>query len=231
MSLKVIGAGPGRTGTLSLKTALEQLGYGPCHHMKSCIESSQQTQWFLDAANGLSVDWRQVFERYEAAVDWPSAAYYRELMQTFPEAVVIFSNRSPDTWYESVASTIFRVVPNLPRWLRWLVPHIDRWGTMVKKTIWDNEFGGQFEDREMAIEFFNDRLAEVKTLVPPERLLVHSAAEGWGPICEFLGVDKPTTAYPYINDASRLQRAVRVLQLLNYAPAAVLALLVFGIIV
>ena len=231
MSLKVIGAGPGRTGTLSLKTALEQLGYGPCHHMKSCIESSQQTQWFLDAANGLSVDWRQVFERYEAAVDWPSAAYYRELMQTFPEAVVIFSNRSADTWYESVASTIFRVVPNLPRWLRWLVPHIDRWGTMVKKTIWDNEFGGQFEDREMAIEFFNDRLAEVKTLVPPERLLVHSAAEGWGPICEFLGVDKPTTAYPYINDASRLQRAVRVLQLLNYAPAAVLALLVFGIIV
>ena len=231
MSLKVIGAGPGRTGTLSLKTALEQLGYGPCHHMKSCIESSQQTQWFLDAANGLSVDWRQVFEGYEAAVDWPSAAYYRELMQTFPEAVVIFSNRSPDTWYESVASTIFRVVPNLPRWLRWLVPHIDRWGTMVKKTIWDNEFGGQFEDREMAIEFFNDRLAEVKTLVPPERLLVHSAAEGWGPICEFLGVDKPTTAYPYINDASRLQRAVRVLQLLNYAPAAVLALLVFGIIV
>ncbi len=231
MSLKVIGAGPGRTGTLSLKTALEQLGYGPCHHMKSCIESSQQTQWFLDAANGLSVDWRQVFECYEAAVDWPSAAYYRELMQTFPEAVVIFSNRSPDTWYESVASTIFRVVPNLPRWLRWLVPHIDRWGTMVKKTIWDNEFGGQFEDREMAIEFFNDRLAEVKTLVPPERLLVHSAAEGWGPICEFLGVDKPTTAYPYINDASRLQRAVRVLQLLNYAPAAVLALLVFGIIV
>ncbi len=231
MSLKVIGAGPGRTGTLSLKTALEQLGYGPCHHMKSCIESSQQTQWFLDAANGLSVDWRQVFERYEAAVDWPSAAYYRELMQTFPEAVVIFSNRSPDTWYESVASTIFRVVPNLPRWLRWLVPHIDRWGTMVKKTIWDNEFGGQFEDRDMAIEFFNDRLAEVKTLVPPERLLVHSAAEGWGPICEFLGVDKPTTAYPYINDASRLQRAVRVLQLLNYAPAAVLALLVFGIIV
>ena len=231
MSLKVIGAGPGRTGTLSLKTALEQLGYGPCHHMKSCIESSQQTQWFLDAANGLSVDWRQVFERYEAAVDWPSAAYYRELMQTFPEAVVIFSNRSPDTWYESVASTIFRVVPNLPRWLRWLVPHIDRWGTMVKKTNWDNEFGGQFEDRDMAIEFFNDRLAEVKTLVPPERLLVHSAAEGWGPICEFLGVDKPTAAYPYINDASRLQRAVRVLQLLNYAPAAVLALLVFGIIV
>ena len=118
MSLKDISAGPGRTGTLSLKTALEQLGDGPCHHMKSCIESSQQTQWFLDAANGLSVDWRQVFEGYEAAVDWPSAAYYRALMQAFPAAVVIFSNRSPDTWYERVASTIFNVVPNLPRCLR-----------------------------------------------------------------------------------------------------------------
>ena len=229
MSLQVIGAGPGRTGTLSLMTALEQLGYGPCHHMKACIESSQQTQYFLDAASGRTVNWPEVFAGYRAAVDWPSAAYYKELMQAFPDAVVIFSNRSPETWYDSVASTIYRMVPNLPRWLRWLVPHIDRWGTMVDKTIWQNEFGGQFEDRDAAIKFFNDRLAEVQAVVPAERLLIHSAAEGWGPICEFLGVDQPATDYPYVNDSSRLKRVVRVLQFLKYASLAAVTLLLFGI--
>ena len=33
MALKVVGAGFGRTGTLSLKTALERIGFGPCYHM------------------------------------------------------------------------------------------------------------------------------------------------------------------------------------------------------
>ncbi len=111
MPLKIIGAGPGRTGTLSLKTALEHLGYAPCHHMKSCFEGRQQTRWFLQAAQGESVDWQQVFDGFEAAVDWPAAAYYKELMQVFPEAKVIFSDRAPEAWYDSVATTIFQVLP------------------------------------------------------------------------------------------------------------------------
>ena len=69
MTLKIIGAAPGRTGTVSLMEALEHLGFGPCHHMKACIENTQQTKWFLDAANGVPVDWHEVFEGYQAAVD------------------------------------------------------------------------------------------------------------------------------------------------------------------
>jgi len=221
MSLKIIGAAPGRTGTVSLMTALEHLGYGPCHHMKACIESPQQTKWFLEVANGQDVDWHEVFEHYNAAVDWPAAAYYKNLLEAFPDALVIFSDRPAEAWYDSVASTIYQIVPSLPNWLRTLVPHLDRWGQMVEKTIWQNELSGRFEDRVFAVAFFEDRLAEVRRVVPAEQLLVHSAKEGWAPLCRFLDVEIPSIPYPHANEGARIQRVVKVLKTLNYLPHAV----------
>lgn len=222
MSLKIIGAGPGRTGTLSLKTALEQLGYAPCHHMKSCFEGRQQTRWFLQAAQGESVDWQQVFDGFEAAVDWPAAAYYKELMQVFPEAKVIFSDRAPEDWYDSVATTIFRVLPNIPSWLRRVVPHVDRVALMVEKTVWQNELNGQFTNREAMLAFFERRRDEVKAHVPADQLLIHSASEGWEPLCNFLGVEVPNRPYPWVNEGARIRRGVRVLKALAYLPRALL---------
>ena len=222
MSLKIIGAGPGRTGTLSLKTALEHLGYAPCHHMKSCFEGRQQTRWFLQAAQGGSVDWRQVFSGYEAAVDWPAAAYYQELLEVYPDAKVIFSDRSPEDWYESVASTIFRVLPAIPGWLRRTVPHIDRVALMVDKTVWKNELNDQFENRAAMLDFFERRRQEVIAAVPPQQLLIHSAAEGWGPLCAFLGVEVPSIPYPWVNEGARIRRGVRVLKALSYVPSVLL---------
>jgi len=230
MTLKIIGAAPGRTGTVSLMTALEHLGFGPCHHMKACIQNAQQTQWFLDAANGLPVDWQDVFEHYQAAVDWPASAYYQTLLQTFPDALVIFSDRPANAWYESVSNTIFRVVPSLPLWLRMLVPHIDRWGKMVDQTIWQNELSGQFEDQAFALQFFNDRLAEVRQVVPPQQLLVHAATEGWAPLCKFLNVEIPDIPYPRTNEAARIQKALNVLKALNYLPHTVAAAITLTVI-
>lgn len=222
MSLKIIGAGPGRTGTLSLKTALEHLGYGPCHHMKSCFEGRQQTRWFLQAAQGDYVDWRQVFVGYEAAVDWPAAAYYQELLEVFPDAKVIFSDRSPEDWYESVASTIFRVLPAIPGWLRRTVPHINRVALMVDKTVWKNELNDQFENRAAMLDFFKRRRQEVIEAVPPQQLLIHSAAEGWGPLCAFLGVEVPSISYPWVNEGARIRRGVGVLKALSCVPSVLL---------
>ena len=221
MALKIIGAAPGRTGTVSLMTALEHLGFGPCHHMKACIENTQQTKWFLDVANGQPVNWNEVFEHYQAAVDWPASAYYKTLIEAFPDALVIFSDRPPEAWYDSVASTIYRGVPSIPKWLRRIVPHLDRWGQMVEQTIWQNELSGRFEDRTFAVQFFKDRLAEVRKVVPPEQLLVHSATEGWEPLCRFLDVEVPSIPYPRANEAARIQRAIKVLRALNYFPYAV----------
>ena len=218
MSLKIIGAGLGRTGTLSLKTALEQLGYAPCHHMQSCFEGRQQTRWFLQAAQGDSVDWRQVFNGYEAAVDWPAAAYYQDLLEAFPDAKVIFSDRAPEDWYESVATTIFRVVPAIPIWLRRSVPHINRVALMVDKTVWKNELNDQFESRAAMLNFFESRRQEVIARVPPQQLLIHSAVDGWEPLCAFLGVEVPSIPYPWVNEGARIRRGVRVLKTLAYVP-------------
>ena len=230
MTLKIIGAAPGRTGTVSLMTALEYLGYGPCHHMKACIENAQQTKWFLEAANGQPMDWHDVFEHYQAAVDWPASAYYKNLLETFPEALVIFSDRPAEAWYDSVASTIYQVVPSLPGWLRKLVPHLDRWGQMVEQTIWQNELSGRFQDRRFAVQFFKDRLAEVRDVVPPEQLLVHSVKEGWEPLCRFLNVKVPSIPYPRANEARRIQSAIKVLKAANYFPHVILIAVVISAI-
>ena len=222
MTLKVIGAGPGRTGTMSLKHALEHLGYGPCHHMSACFGSRQQTRWFLEAAEGKAVDWNSVFNDFQAAVDWPAAAYYSELLKTFPDARVVFSYRHPEEWYRSVSETIFNVASSIPAWVRFLFPHAERLALMIEKTIWQNELGGKFQDRGHALNFFEERLKQVKAAVPQEKLLVHAAADGWEPLCVFLEVDVPNIPYPRLNESAKIKRVIRILKVLNYLPFGIL---------
>jgi hypothetical protein len=95
MTLKVIGAGFGRTGTSSLKQALEDLGFGPCHHMTEVIAHPQQVPVWEAAMNGEPVEWEDVFHAYQSAVDWPSAAFYEPLMERYPDARVILTVRDP----------------------------------------------------------------------------------------------------------------------------------------
>ena len=228
MTLKVIGVGPGRTGTVSMMIALNQLGYAPCHHMQACLGSSEQSKWFLEAARGEQMDWQKVFDGYEAAVDWPAAAYYKELIEAFPDSKVIFTYRDPDAWYESVAKTIYQVVPSVLDWLRKVWPRVQQWSEMVNRTIWHGEFEGRFEDRDYAQGFMARRLAEVRDLVPEERLLVHTAAEGWAPLCDFLNVEVPDEPYPKANEAARIQGAVKALRALRHVPKLVIGVVVIS---
>ena len=147
MALKVIGAGFGRTGTLSLKSALEKLGFGPCHHMKEVIEHQDQTKWFHQASLGEQVNWREVFKKYQSAVDWPAAAYYQELANEFPDAKIVLGVRDVDAWYQSVSETIYTVVPNFPKWLRLILPRANKVMDMIDRTVWIGEFSGRFEDK------------------------------------------------------------------------------------
>ncbi len=197
--------------------------------MSACFGSKQQTRWFLEAAEGKAVDWNSVFSDFQAAVDWPAAAYYSELLKTFPEARVVFSYRHPEEWYQSVSETIFNVAPSIPKWVRFLFPHVDRLALMIEKTVWQNELGGKFQDREHALNFFEQRLKQVKAAVPQEKLFVHSAADGWGPLCAFLEVGVPDIPYPRLNESARIKRFNRILKLLNYLPIGIL--LAVGILI
>ena len=225
MPLKVIGAGFGRTGTNSLKVALEQLGFGPCHHMKEVGPSLEQIKWFDQASKGEVMDWDQVFEKFQAAVDWPSVTYYQELAAHFPDAKVILSVRDPEAWYDSARETIYAVSQSAPSWLRWLVPPINRLLDMVIRSIWDGQFQGRFDDREATIEVFNQHIIDVQKSIPAERLLVHSATEGWPPICKFLNVPVPDKPYPRVNEAKDIKRMVKILKALQWLPWAVIGAL------
>ena len=230
MGLKVIGAGFGRTGTNSLKVALEHLGYAPCHHMKEVFPSLEQINWFEQASRGDPVDWDKVFSKFEAAVDWPSVAYYQELAEHFPKAKIILSIRDAEAWHKSVSETIYAITKNVPTWLRFVAPPVDRIYTMIHRLIWDGTFSGKFENSEFAIDVFNKHIEDVKRMIPAERLLTHSASEGWEPLCNFLGEPLPDIPYPRVNEAKEIKRAVVVLKFLRWLPALVIVLLTLGLV-
>jgi Sulfotransferase domain len=219
--LKVIGAGFGRTGTLSLKTALERLGFGPCYHMIEVLKRPRDAAFWDEAADkaarGERVNWDRVFSDYEATVDWPGCAFYRELMEAYPDAKVILSVRDPQEWYESVRATFLRgrdtaaPKPSLRRTLvfkvlRWVAPPMRNLYLMQRKVIFERSFRGHWLERGDAIEAFEEHVKEVKEFVPPERLLVYEVALGWEPLCEFLGVEVPDEPFPHRNDAEEFRR-------------------------
>lgn len=197
MGLKVIGAGLGRTGTASLKVALEQLGIGRCHHMGEVLADPEQMPLWIDAADG-SPDWGRLLGGFTASVDYPSCSFWRELSEEYPDAKIILSTRDPASWFESVNATIMA-----PHFNDFIAP--TPWGRMVKRTIWDT-LDGRMGDREFMIDYFERRNAEIQRTVPSDRLLVFEVREGWGPLCDFLEVPVPETEFPRINTREETKR-------------------------
>ncbi len=231
MPLEVIGAGFGRTGTMSLKVALEELGFGPCYHMTEVFAHPEHVGSWEAAARGEPVDWDHLFHGYRASVDWPGAAFYKDLMERYPDAKVILTVRDPDRWYESARTTIFNIqrVASSPIFsmAALLVPRMRqmrRVAAMASDLAWNRMFDGGFEDRAYAIEVFGHWNEEVKRNVPPERLLVYEVKEGWGPLCEFLGVEAPADeAFPHLNDGEAFRKMIRRRTALAFAAVAAAA--------
>jgi hypothetical protein len=225
MGLRIIGAGFGRTGTLSLKVALEQLGFVKCHHMQEVVRSRAQVDAWYALSRGDAVDWDRVFEGFQAACDWPSSAYWEPLARQYPDALVILTVRDPQRWYESASTTIYQASSGIPGWITAISPRIRYLREMIFATIWNGVFGGRFEDREHALQVFREHTERVKRVVPPDRLLVFEAKEGWEPLCAFLGVPVPDGPYPHVNEAVSMKRAIVVLRVLRWLPLALVAAL------
>ncbi|SPT58672.1 MULTISPECIES: sulfotransferase family protein [Actinomadura] len=214
--MKVIGAGFGRTGTASLKAALEELGLGPCYHMSVVIAEPRRVRQWLDIGEGRSTGWDEVFAGFESALDWPAASYWRELAEHYPEAKVVLTVRDPERWYESVSTTIFaraleeRRLPLRRRIVRWLVarrsPDFALYPRMARATVHDRVFGGRIGDRDHVLGVYERHIAEVRNALPPERLLVFDVADGWKPLCAFLGVPVPDEPFPRSNERAEWHR-------------------------
>jgi hypothetical protein len=200
MALHLIGAGLGRTGTLSLKAALERVGYGPCYHMIEVLTAPERGRHWLEPGPGGSRDWDAIFAGYRATVDWPAAAFWRELVERYPDAKVLLSLRDADRWYESVMNTIH---PAMMRELPSDAPASLRdFRAMVYTLIVERTFGGRLEDRAHAKRVFEEHNQAVIDAVPASRLLVYRPGDGWAPLCRFLGVPVPDEDFPHLNDTA-----------------------------
>jgi hypothetical protein len=190
MTLRVVGAGLGRTGTHSLKLALERLLGAPCYHMIEVFQHPEHVPAWHAAAEGRMPDWNALLAGYAAAVDWPAAAFWPELSAAFPEALVILSVRDPQSWWESAHQTIFQAIPSRD-------PDSE-WFQMVKAML-THRFTSDIQNREACIAAFERNNARVREVIPPHRLLEWRASEGWEPLCAALGVPVPAEPFPRTN--------------------------------
>jgi len=195
MALSVIGAGFGRTGTLSLKHALERLGFGPCYHMAEVAANPHHVDLWRRTWRGEDV-WPEIFADYHAAVDWPAAAFWRRLMDYYPKARVVLSLRDGASWFQSASATIFR---SMREGLASNDPTLRERLLMAKEIIVDGTFDGDLTDRDAAIAAYDANVAAVRAAVAPERLVEVRAEHGWPPLCAALGVAVPDEAYPRVN--------------------------------
>jgi len=205
MGLSVIGAGFGRTGTLSLKGALEQLGFGPCHHMAEVFAHPETIPFWQQAASGAAVDWDQGLAGYRATVDWPAAYFWRELAEFYPDAKVLLSTRDVDAWYASFSNTILKLIAAKDEIT---VPPVRAAVEMGEPLVCTKVFGDRADDPDHAKAVFRDHEEEVRRSIPAERLLVFDVREGWEPLCAFLGVPVPDGPFPRLNDAEQFKALV-----------------------
>lgn len=195
MTMRVIGVGVGRTGTYSLKLAINQLGLGPCHHMEEVLHNqAEQVPLWAAAVDG-HTDWEAIYNGYESAVDWPTAGFFRELIAAFPSAKFVLTVRNPDSWVESFSQTIYKLVAggiDVPEAMQaWL----DMAAGVISKTGFPRGL-----DAPALKDAFNAHNDTVKASIPADQLLVYQVKDGWEPLCKFLGQPVPAGPFPRTND-------------------------------
>lgn len=193
--MHVIGVGVGRTGTYSLKLAIEQLGLGPCHHMEEVLHhQSEQVPLWAAAVSG-SPDWEAIYRGYESAVDWPTAGFYRELNEAYPSARFVLTVRDPRRWAGSFAETIHKLMSGRDEAPAEMQPWFAMAAPVLERTGFSTDL-----DLDGLQRAFLAHTEAVRAAIPRERLLVCEVKDGWEPLCEFLDVPVPDGPFPRTND-------------------------------
>ena len=187
MSISVIGAGFGRTGTASMKTALEYLDLGPCHHMKE-VTTPEQTAYWLAAAEGQTPGWDKILAGYRSCVDWPAAFFWRELSEYYPRAKILLTVRDSESWYKSMENTIFEVLRSNSADF-----------AVANQLIGERVFARRFNDKDYVISIYEQNIRDVQAAFSSDRLLTYELGSGWEPLCRFLGIPVPDIPFPHSN--------------------------------
>jgi hypothetical protein len=194
MALKVVGAGLGRTGTASLQAALEQLLDARCYHMLEVFGKPEVARTWSRAVDGDFPDWEEFLGDYRATVDWPAAAFWRELSDAYPDAIVLLSTRDADDWWQSASNTIFQAIqrdapPGTPL-------EVER--EMILNLL-HGRFTLNWDDADAAKAAFLRHNADVRANAPAGRLVEWHPGDGWGPLCAALELPEPDAPFPHLN--------------------------------
>ena len=228
--MKVFGAGFGRTGTMSLKFALEKLGIGPCYHMREVVSRPSHIKLWYDISRGEEYpNWNRLFSGFNSAVDFPVCLFYKQLINKFPDAKFILTLRDFDTWYKSTANTIYKVPTILPDWFERVVYPIRMFIVMQVNLIWVGLFKNNFTDRESTKLVYYEHIESVKKIIPTDKLLIYNVKEGWEPLCEFLNIDVPVNVpFPKVNDTDEILRNFAIIRAIPYF--LIFSMIVFSVI-
>lgn len=208
MSIKIIGAGLPRTGTNTLKDSLEKLGYVKTYHMKELLVNPDTLHYWKTLEQTGSTNWDELYNGFVATVDFPAYPWYKEHMKRFPDAKVILTVRPFENWYSSIQSTIWQAGPKnilekIVKLTKMLFnPRLKKVSMCVKfakRMIFKEHFQGKFEDKAFVEKMFHQYIADVKANVPADKLLVYEVSDGWGPLCNFLGVPEPSEPIAHLN--------------------------------
>ncbi len=208
MSIKFIGAGLPRTGTNTLKRALETLGYAKTYHMKELLNNPEKLSYWLSMESSGTMDYDTIYDGFVASVDFPCYPWYKEHMEKYPEAKVILTTRPFDKWYKSLESTIWTAGPQtLPEKLRMMsklifdsrLRKVIGCVKLAKRQIFEVSMQNRFGDIDFARKMWEAHHEDVKKHVPAEKLLIYEVKDGWGPLCDFLGVPEPSEPLPHLN--------------------------------
>lgn len=196
MTIQILGAGLGRTGTFSLKIALEELGFGPCHHMSEVGENAEHVALWNKVEERGDVDWSKLYKGYNSAVDWPTVSFLPQLLLEYPQAKVVLTLRDPEEWYESARDTIFKLSV-----LGELASHIEekQRADLSSRLILEKFFSNRFDEKDFCVETYIQHTQKVRDMVEPGSLLEYYVTDGWKPLCDFLEVPVPETSFPNTN--------------------------------
>ena len=208
MKLEIVGAGFGRTGTQSLKLALEQLGIGPCYHMMEVFGKLDHIRSWAAATRGETPDWDALFANYRSIVDWPGCAFWRDLAEKNPDSKVLLSYRDSDAWYDSFNNTIYQaMLRDVPPEPAWVGEHFE----MTRELILDQAFGGRPDDRAHVIRCYEEHNEAVRSEVPADRLILYEIGSGWKPLCDALDRPIPDEPYPRTNSTQEFRDRMQLM--------------------
>ncbi|MDT0555514.1 sulfotransferase family protein [Patiriisocius hiemis] len=215
MSLKIIGAGFPRTGTTTLKMALEILGYSKTYHFKDLFANPEQVKYWNELEKNGATDYKSLFDGFQASVDFPGYPYYKKLLKEFPDAKIILTKRDVNAWYESTFKTIWQVTPD--KLLEGIKDESELASNenlknkiacirFLREVYFKKELNDDFLNKENTIKAFENHIQEVINFLPKEKLLVYEVSQGWGPLCSFLGKPIPTNEFPHLNKKEQFKK-------------------------